>query len=52
MVPEDGLWGGPQPDGSVVGLIGLVARHEAHIAINEITITGTQGEFEEERIGG
>ncbi|XP_070000312.1 glutamate receptor ionotropic, delta-2-like [Penaeus vannamei] len=39
VVPEDGLWGGPQPDGSVVGLIGLVARHEAHIAINEITIT-------------
>ncbi|XP_042219774.1 uncharacterized protein LOC121864682 [Homarus americanus] len=37
--PEDGQWGGPQPDGSVTGIIGMVARHEAHLAINEITIT-------------
>ncbi|XP_047497774.1 probable glutamate receptor [Penaeus chinensis] len=38
--PEDRQWGGPQPDGSVTGMIGQVARHEAHLAINEITITG------------
>ncbi|XP_063590199.1 glutamate receptor ionotropic, delta-1-like [Penaeus indicus] len=40
--PEDRQWGGPQPDGSVTGMIGQVARHEAHLAINEITITGTR----------
>ncbi|KAG7170275.1 Glutamate receptor ionotropic, delta-1-like 27, partial [Homarus americanus] len=40
--PEDGQWGGPQPDGSVTGIIGMVARHEAHLAINEITITASR----------
>ncbi|XP_069171820.1 probable glutamate receptor isoform X1 [Procambarus clarkii] len=35
-----GQWGGPQPDGSVIGMIGMVARREADLAINEITITG------------
>ncbi|XP_063591946.1 glutamate receptor ionotropic, delta-2-like [Penaeus indicus] len=40
--PADGKWGGPQPDGTVTGIIGLVARREADIAICEITITGSR----------
>ncbi|KAK4325066.1 hypothetical protein Pmani_004337 [Petrolisthes manimaculis] len=39
VVPPDRAWGGPQPDGTVTGLIGMVARHEANLAICEITIT-------------
>ncbi|XP_071542916.1 glutamate receptor ionotropic, delta-2-like, partial [Panulirus ornatus] len=39
VVPEDRAWGGPREDGSVTGLIGMVARHEAQVAICEITIT-------------
>ncbi|XP_071524261.1 glutamate receptor ionotropic, delta-2-like [Panulirus ornatus] len=38
--PIDRRWGGPEADGSVSGMVGMVARHEAHIAIDEITITG------------
>ncbi|XP_068229755.1 uncharacterized protein [Palaemon carinicauda] len=38
-VPPDRAWGGPQKDGSVTGLIGVVARQESHFAICEITIT-------------
>lgn len=41
VVPPDRAWGGPQPDGTITGLIGMVARHEANLAICEITITGT-----------
>ncbi|XP_042234304.1 glutamate receptor ionotropic, delta-2-like [Homarus americanus] len=37
--PADGQWGGPLPDGTVSGLIGQVARREAHVAICEITVT-------------
>ncbi|XP_069994897.1 probable glutamate receptor [Penaeus vannamei] len=40
--PPDNSWGGPQPDGSVTGLIGMTARQEAHFAICEITITETR----------
>ncbi|XP_068247831.1 glutamate receptor ionotropic, delta-2-like [Palaemon carinicauda] len=36
--PEN-RWGGPQPDGTVDGMIGMVARREVDFAINEITIT-------------
>lgn len=39
--PPDGKWGGPQPDGSITGLIGQVARHEAHASLCELTITGS-----------
>ena len=35
----DGKWGGPQPDGSITGMIGMVARHEVNFGINVITIT-------------
>ncbi|XP_063866159.1 glutamate receptor ionotropic, kainate 5-like [Scylla paramamosain] len=42
VVPRDRAWGGPQPDGSITGLIGMVARHEAHVAICEITITDSR----------
>ncbi|XP_042224799.1 glutamate receptor ionotropic, delta-2-like isoform X2 [Homarus americanus] len=38
----DGQWGGVMDNGTVTGMIGLVARHEAHLAINEITISGTR----------
>ncbi|XP_066976336.1 glutamate receptor ionotropic, delta-2-like [Macrobrachium rosenbergii] len=38
--PADGKWGGPLPDGTITGMIGEVARRNAHFAICEITITG------------
>ncbi|XP_071526283.1 glutamate receptor ionotropic, delta-2-like [Panulirus ornatus] len=38
----DGKWGGPQPDNTITGLVGQVARHEAHAAICELTITKTR----------
>ncbi|XP_076069238.1 glutamate receptor ionotropic, delta-2-like [Oratosquilla oratoria] len=37
--PAKREWGNPQPDGTVTGIIGVVARHEAHVAIDEITMT-------------
>ncbi|XP_064080693.1 glutamate receptor ionotropic, delta-1-like [Macrobrachium nipponense] len=37
--PADGKWGGPLPNGTVTGLIGMVNRHEADLAICEITVT-------------
>lgn len=40
VTPPDGQWGGPLPDGTVSGMIGQVARREAHLAICEITISG------------
>ncbi|XP_068229256.1 glutamate receptor ionotropic, delta-1-like [Palaemon carinicauda] len=39
MKPADGKWGGPLPDGTITGMIGEVARRNAHIAICEITVT-------------
>ncbi|XP_042857157.1 glutamate receptor ionotropic, delta-2-like [Penaeus japonicus] len=39
LEPDEG-WGGPQPDGTVTGMIGMVARRETDFAIDEITITG------------
>ena len=38
--PDDMGWGGPQPDGTITGMIGVVAREEADFAISEISITG------------
>lgn len=38
--PQDRRWGGIRPDGTVYGMVGMVARFEAHVAIDEITITG------------
>lgn len=46
VLEAGGQWGGPQADGSVTGMIGMVARGEAHLAINEITITGKIGRNE------
>ncbi|XP_068202866.1 glutamate receptor ionotropic, delta-2-like [Palaemon carinicauda] len=37
LVPEDKKWGNPQPDGTVTGLMGMVARGEAHLAFPVIT---------------
>ncbi|KAK8387062.1 hypothetical protein O3P69_018015 [Scylla paramamosain] len=42
VLEEGGQWGGPQADGTVTGMIGMVARGEAHLAINEITITAAR----------
>ncbi|XP_068228604.1 probable glutamate receptor [Palaemon carinicauda] len=44
VTPEDGKWGGPLPNGSVVGMIGDVAKRIAHFAICEITITAVREE--------
>ena len=40
MEAEDGQWGEVLPSGWVTGMIGVVARREADMAINEITVTG------------
>lgn len=40
MVPQDMQWGGVLEDGTATGMVGMVARHEAEFAIDEITITG------------
>ncbi|KAK8393508.1 hypothetical protein O3P69_006679 [Scylla paramamosain] len=37
--PKDREWGGAFPNGSVYGMVGLVARRLAHVALNELTIT-------------
>ncbi|XP_068209530.1 glutamate receptor ionotropic, delta-2-like [Palaemon carinicauda] len=42
VMPADGKWGGPVGNGTVVGMIGVVHRREAHFAICEITITGAR----------
>ena len=39
MSPKDGQWGAILPNGTVTGMIGMVARHEADMAIDEITVT-------------
>ncbi|XP_068215576.1 uncharacterized protein [Palaemon carinicauda] len=36
--PEDGNYGYPQEDGSVTGMIGMVARREANIALGGIAV--------------
>lgn len=41
MEAKDGQWGEVMSDGWVTGMIGVVARREADLAVNEITITGT-----------
>lgn len=40
MTPVDGQWGNVKKDGRVSGMIGMVARHEAHLAITSISISG------------
>ena len=40
MTPVDKEWGNVQDDGNITGMIGMVARREAHYAIDEITIIG------------
>ncbi|XP_069125666.1 glutamate receptor ionotropic, kainate 2-like [Argopecten irradians] len=37
--PPDGLWGGPNPDGSWNGMVGMVKRGEIAFAIGPFTIT-------------
>ncbi|XP_066984769.1 glutamate receptor-like [Macrobrachium rosenbergii] len=44
VTPDDGGWGGPLPNGTVTGMIGMVARRETHFAITDITITGSREE--------
>lgn len=40
QVPEDEQWGAVLENGTVTGMVGEVAARRAHLAINEITITG------------
>ncbi|XP_045588740.1 glutamate receptor ionotropic, delta-1 [Procambarus clarkii] len=40
---KDGQWGGKLANGTITGMIGLVARHEADVAIDELTITAPRG---------
>ena len=40
VVPSDGHYGGPQPNGSWTGMLGLIERKEVDFAINAIGITG------------
>lgn len=40
ILPPDREWGNPQENGSVTGMIGVIARREADIAVDSITITG------------
>ncbi|XP_066954072.1 probable glutamate receptor isoform X2 [Macrobrachium rosenbergii] len=37
--PADGLWGNPLPNGTVSGMIGMVARREADLAVCFISVT-------------
>ena len=39
-MPADQDWGRILPDGNITGMIGMVARREADVAIDEITING------------
>lgn len=43
-MPSSRTWGGVLENGTATGMIGLVARHEATYAINEITILGKNWE--------
>lgn len=45
MTPADGVWGGVQDDGTVNGLIGMVARHEAQLSMACVGITGKLSEY-------
>ncbi|XP_064102407.1 probable glutamate receptor isoform X2 [Macrobrachium nipponense] len=38
--PPDGLWGGPLPNGTSVGLIGMVVRKEVTLALSGMSIIG------------
>ncbi|XP_068201564.1 glutamate receptor ionotropic, delta-2-like [Palaemon carinicauda] len=49
--PPDGAWGYPQPDGTVTGMIGMVARREAHLAITIIAINEKREEVVDFTIG-
>ncbi|XP_068205608.1 glutamate receptor ionotropic, delta-2-like [Palaemon carinicauda] len=39
FLPKDQLWGNLLPDGSVTGIIGMVARREAHVAISALAMS-------------
>ncbi|XP_064120868.1 uncharacterized protein LOC135225510 isoform X2 [Macrobrachium nipponense] len=39
ILPADGSFGNPLPDGTVTGMIGLVARREASLAFGGVTLT-------------
>ncbi|KAK4318682.1 hypothetical protein Pmani_010310 [Petrolisthes manimaculis] len=38
VVPEDGQWGTKLDNGTVTGMVGMVASHRAQLAIDEITV--------------
>ncbi|XP_066990697.1 uncharacterized protein [Macrobrachium rosenbergii] len=43
IVPADGSFGNPLPNGKVTGMIGLVARREASLAFGGVTLTDERG---------
>lgn len=43
MIPADRQWGRVLDNGTVTGMVGLVARHEANMAANDITLSGNSG---------
>ncbi|XP_064101797.1 glutamate receptor ionotropic, delta-2-like [Macrobrachium nipponense] len=49
--PSDGAWGYPQADGTVTGMIGMVSRREAHLAITIIAINEKREEVVDFTIG-
>ncbi len=42
---EDGAWGAEQPDGTMNGIIGMLARDEADIGIYGFSITATRANW-------
>ncbi|XP_068200705.1 glutamate receptor ionotropic, kainate 4-like [Palaemon carinicauda] len=38
ITPPDGGWGYPQPDGTITGMVGMVARREIHLAVSGIAM--------------
>ncbi|XP_066948590.1 glutamate receptor ionotropic, delta-2-like [Macrobrachium rosenbergii] len=42
LYPSAHVWGGVLDDGRVTGIVGVVHRHESHLAINELTISASR----------
>lgn len=40
VTPADRQWGRVMKNGTVNGMVGMVARHEAHLAACDISMTG------------
>ncbi len=47
MKTKDGAWGSTQPDGTMNGMIGMLARDEADIAIHGFAIVASRAKWAE-----